>query len=279
MVKSVAIVGANGFLGKNLVDVFLKQGYAVVAVYNQSKGVLIHENLKWMKWSEFIQDQQSIEAIVYAASIIPYGFMNEYDDAMLKVNALNPFELRQLYPDVHFLYISSVSVYDNAKAPINELSPLLPKGAYAESKLAGELISRGFSRCAILRCSSIYGLGMNASTFIPRCLQQAKENGVITIYGDGSRCQNYIHVEDVAEMCLRIANQEITGEFLAVSPISIDNHAIAVAISNQCDCKVQYVGEDNSPSFFYDASESYQRLNFTPTRECLSEINNMYHAE
>jgi UDP-glucose 4-epimerase len=279
MVKSVAILGANGFLGKSLVYVFLKEGYAVVAVYNQSKGALNHENLKWMKWSEFINDHPSIEVIVYAASIIPYGFMNEHDDAMLKVNALNPFELRQLYPDVHFIYVSSVSVYAHSKEAIHESSAKSPQGAYAESKLAGELISKGFPHCAILRCSSIYGPGMNTNTFIPRCLQQAKEKGVITIYGDGTRCQNYIHVEDVAEMCLKIVAQEITGEFLAVSPISIDNHTIAAAISNQCDCKVQCVGEDNSPSFFYDASESYQRLNYTPKRECLTEINKMCHAE
>lgn len=273
MVKSVAIVGANGFLGKSLVDLFLKHGYTVVAVYNQSKGAMIQENLKWMKWSEFLDDHQSIEVIVYAASIIPYGFMNEHNDAMLKVNALNPFEVRQRYPDVHFIYVSSVSVYAHSKEAIHESSAKSPHGAYAESKLAGELISKGFSHCTILRCSSIYGPGMNTNTFIPRCLQQAKENGVITLYGDGSRCQNYIHVEDVAEMCLKIAEQEITGEFLAVSPISIDNHTIAAAISNQCDCKVQCVGEDDSPSFFYNATMTYETLNFIPQRDCITEIN------
>ena len=273
MVKSVAIVGANGFLGKSLVDLFLKHGYAVVAVYNQSKGAMIQENLKWMKWSEFLDDHQSIEVIVYAASIIPYGFMNEHNDAMLKVNALNPFEVRQRYPDVHFIYVSSVSVYAHSKEAIHENSAKSPQGAYAESKLAGELISKGFSHCTILRCSSIYGPGMNTNTFIPRCLKQAKENGVITIYGDGTRCQNYIHVEDVAQMCLKIAEQEITGEFLAVSPISIDNHTIAAAISNQCDCKVQCVGEDDSPSFFYNAIMTYETLNFTPQRDCITEIN------
>jgi nucleoside-diphosphate-sugar epimerase len=273
MVKRIAVVGANGFLGKSLVDVFLKQGYAVVAVYNQSKGALINENLIWMKWTEFLQDHPSIEVIVYAASIIPYGFMNEHDDAMLKVNALNPFELRQLYSDVHFIYISSVSVYAHSKEAIHERSAKSPQGAYAESKLAGELISKGFSHCAILRCSSIYGPGMNANTFIPRCLKQAKENGVISIYGDGTRHQNYIHVDDVAQLCLKIVEQDIHGDYLAVFPESIENIAIASAISNQYHCKIEFVGTDDSPSFFYDATKTYETLNFIPKRDSLTEIN------
>jgi nucleoside-diphosphate-sugar epimerase len=273
MVKRIAIVGANGFLGKSLVDVFLKQGYAVVAVYNQSKGALINENLIWMKWSEFIHDHPSIEVIVYAASIIPYGFMNEYDDAMLKVNALNPFELRQFYSDVHFIYVSSVSVYAHSKEPIHESSAKSPQGAYAESKLAGELISKGFSHCAILRCSSIFGPGMNTNTFIPRCQQQAKEKGVISIYGDGTRCQNYIHVDDVAQMCLKIVEKDIHGEYLAVFPESIENKAIANVIANHDRCKIQFVGTDDSPSFFYNATMTFETLNFTPQRGCLTEIN------
>ena len=40
MVKSVAIVGANGFLGKYLVAAFHQKGFSVVAVYNKSFSLL-----------------------------------------------------------------------------------------------------------------------------------------------------------------------------------------------------------------------------------------------
>jgi nucleoside-diphosphate-sugar epimerase len=279
MVKSVAIVGANGFLGKYLVAEFHQKGYSVVAVYNKSFTSEGLDQVSWISWTDFLKGDCSVDTIVYSASIIPYGTMNEKNDDMLNVNAIQVDTIHQFYPHVHFIYISSVSVYAYSQNPILENSPWRPQNAYAETKLAGELLSKKFERNAILRCSSIFGKGMKSNTFIPRCIDQAKKSGEIVLYGDGSRCQNYIHALDVASMCVLISNGAESGEHLAVAPESLDNLSIAMAIGECLSAQVQFRGEDVSPSFYYDASITYQKLNYTPEKNCLTTIKEMCHAE
>lgn len=279
MVKSIAIVGANGFLGKYLVAAFHQKGFSVVAVYNKSFSPLELDQVTWISWTDFLRGDCAVDTIVYSASIIPYGTMNEKNDEMLKVNAMQVDAIHQLYPHVHFIYISSVSVYASSPNPILENSPWRPQNVYAETKLAGELLSKNFERNAILRCSSIYGEGMKSSTFIPRCIDQAQKSGVIVLYGDGSRRQNYIHALDVANMCTLISDGSKSGEYLAVAPESLDNLSIATVIGESLSAQVQFKGEDVSPSFYYDACITYQKLNFTPEKNCLTTIKEMCHAE
>ena len=279
MVKSIAIVGANGFLGKYLVAAFHQKGFSVVAVYNKSFSPLGLDQVTWISWTDFLRGDCAVDTIVYSASIIPYGTMNEKNDEMLKVNAMHVDAIHQLYPHVHFIYISSASVYASSPNPILENSPWRPQNAYAETKLAGELLSKNFERNAILRCSSIYGEGMKSNTFIPRCIDQAQKSGVIVLYGDGSRRQNYIHALDVANMCTLISDGSKSGEYLAVAPEALDNLSIATVIGESLSAQVQFKGEDVSPSFYYDACITYQKLNFTPEKNCLTTIKEMCHAE
>lgn len=272
MVKKIAVIGSNGFLGKSLVSLLLNEGYFVIAVYNKSQYDWKNENVQSLSWTAFLDAQLNLDAIIYTASIIPYGHMDDYNDEMLLVNAINNFAIRKVYPKVHFIYISSVSVYAISKGAITENSPVLPQGAYAESKLAGELVAKGFNRSAVVRCSSIFGSGMNQSTFIPRCISQAKDDGVITLYGEGTRLQNYIHVDDVSAMCLAIIQQEKVGVFLSVAPRSFSNMEIAETLAAYYNAKINHVGTDCSPSYIYDAQFTYGALGYTPRGVVLTDI-------
>ncbi len=279
MVRRVAIIGANGFLGKYLVSSFHLFGYDVVAVYNSNFSASQTEGITWISWSNFLKGVGELDTIVYAASIIPYGKMDEKNDVMMRVNALQVNEIHQLHPDVFFVYISTVSIYASSQHSIQETSAWYPQNRYAATKLTGELLSRRFERNAILRCSSIYGKGMKPSTFIPRCIAQAKEEKVVVLYGDGSRRQNYVHASDVAQMCVLIADGLKCGEYLAVSSESIDNLSIASAIAETLSAKITFTGQDLSSSFYYDGTKTYSALNYVPRENCLATIKEMCHEE
>ena len=279
MVRSVAIIGANGFLGKYLVAAFRHAGHEVVAVYNQSYSSEAMQGVTWKSWSEFLVEEIKFDAIIYSASVIPYGAMQEQNDEMMRVNALQILEIKKRFSASHFIYISSVSIFAHGFQPINERSAWLPQNVYAETKMMGELLSRGFAQHAILRCSSIYGIGMKPHTFIPRCIAQAHQEKAIVIYGDGSRRQNYIHAFDVANMCIALVHDQICGEYLAVAPASIENLTIAQTVADCLKADIHYTGEDHSPSFEYDAHDTYQTLNYIPQKDCLLTIKEMCHAE
>src|SRR5690606_21925531 len=104
---------------------------------------------------------------------------------------------------------STVSVYEGIQDGrlIDESTPVSASTPYALSKLWGEQIVSKQRDFAILRLSSVYGAGMTPHTFIHRIIQQALDTGRITIFGRGDRLQNYIYVDDAANMLMQLSQK------------------------------------------------------------------------
>src|SRR3546814_337470 len=104
----------------------------------------------------------------------------------------------------------------------------------------------------IVRFSSIYGVGMTNHTFIPKIINAAITRNKITIFGDGSRCQNYIHVEDAANMLIALGSSPKNGLFLGTGEQSYSNLEIARIVQEFTNCKIEFTGVDNTSSFSYN---------------------------
>src|SRR3546814_4256074 len=74
----------------------------------------------------------------------------------------------------------------------------------------------------------------------------------ITIFGDGSRCQNYIHVEDAANMLIALGSSPKNGLFLGTGEQSYSNLEIARIVQEFTNCKIEFTGVDNTSSFSYN---------------------------
>lgn len=112
------------------------------------------------------------------------------------------------------IFASSSSVYDVARAsvPIAEGAPTLPRGLYAASKLAGEALLQtaaeaGGIPAVVLRPFSVYGPGPASGSrghFVAAWMEQLVSGQPLTIYGDGLQTVDLTHVDDVAQVCLRV---------------------------------------------------------------------------
>lgn len=106
--------------------------------------------------------------------------------------------------EVPIVYISTCCVYGDVVVPaVEELAPH-PTELYAQTKLAGEEIVRGYSQefdltYLILRWGTTYGPGLRGELASNLFLKRAKKDEKIKIHGDGRQTRNFIYVDDLIE--------------------------------------------------------------------------------
>lgn len=104
------------------------------------------------------------------------------------------------------VFASSSAVYGDAgDGAITEEAKLAPLSPYAESKIAGESLCKGFSgasRSAVsLRYFNVYGRlsSRPAGAVVERFISRIRSGRPPIIYGDGRQTRDFVHVDDVAE--------------------------------------------------------------------------------
>ncbi len=258
------IIGANGFLGRNLVKKALQMGWMVDCVYHTDKS-FIPNQCRSFHIDELPKLKDSYDIVFLLSAFIPYGSFNSSDERLLDVNIKIPLLILDKFKKSKIIYSSSTAVYGNHDSTIFEDSSFNNPNIYGLSKLAAESILKFHTDFQIIRFSSIYGKGMNSKTFIPKIMEEAKQNKKITLFGDGSRIQDYLYIDDAIHYLMAASKSKESGIYLGVFGKSYSNTDVAKIIQEFIkDCKINYEGEDKSPSFVYNNSLTRKLLNFTP---------------
>lgn len=102
-------------------------------------------------------------------------------------------------------FASTNAVTGPMEAPaITEKATLRPLTPYGATKAAGEMLMSAYTasfgvRCACLRLTNVYGLGMQAKdSIIARLMRVIRLGGSFEIYGDGTQVRDYVNAADVA---------------------------------------------------------------------------------
>jgi UDP-glucose 4-epimerase len=86
---------------------------------------------------------------------------------------------------------------------ITERATLKPLTPYGATKAAGEMLMSAYTasygvRCAYLRLTNVYGLGMQAKdSIVARLMRAIRTGATFEIYGDGRQVRDYVNVIDV----------------------------------------------------------------------------------
>jgi UDP-glucose 4-epimerase len=112
--------------------------------------------------------------------------------------------------------------------------PLTPYGA---SKAAAEMLMSAYSaaygvRCACLRLTNVYGLGMQAKDSIVARLMRAIRLGQgFEIYGDGEQVRDYVNVSDVSRAMLdALVNEDWQGPIVIGTGTSLSVLEVVEAV-------------------------------------------------
>ncbi len=281
MKNKALIIGANGFLAQELAQK-LSEREEVTAVYHTNIGKI---NNFFFKNQYLVSDLEKISAnfdtVYLLASFVPYGAMNSPDFRFIAANVDLVSRTVKHFSDSRLVFASSVAVYgNNSNIPLNESSDFCQPSRYGLSKIAGEAIVQNHKKFAVVRFSSLYGKNMKRCTFLPIIADAALNGKKITLLGDGSRKQDYFHVEDAANFCIAAAQNQENNVFLGVSGESISNLEAALMMKKYLpDTEIQFHGTDNSPSFVYDNNFSKNKLNFTANHHLSKSIQTLIKNE
>ncbi len=244
------VIGSRGFLGRRLVVALHERGVTVQGV---SRSPSASEDIPTCRPDELPALADDFDCVYLLAAVIPYGAMDRVTPALIASNISLPQQVVERFPSSRLVFASSVAVYgEPMTAPIGEEHPFCRPSAYGLSKALGERIVAAHENAVSLRFSSLYGVGMTAATFVPMLIRRGREEGQLVVFGDGSRRQDYLHVEDAVRMLMAAGESNRTGLFNAVQGTSATNLEVAQLVSEQLGgIPIEFDGSDDSPSFEY----------------------------
>ena len=175
MINIVSIVGASGFIGREVVDYFIENKIIVkILIDSQSKLLNFNKSDYIICYEKNSFDEDiPIEFFESDALINCFGSINGIS-SIYRNNILVPQNLiQQGFKKINkFIQISSVSVYDfeDNLDIIDENSKISPQNIYELSKAISETIILNLTekhniKCVILRASNVVGANMKNNSF------------------------------------------------------------------------------------------------------------------
>lgn len=208
--------------------------------------------------------------------IVSASITNDIDETntLFDVNVNLTKEISNHFSNSKLVYFSTVAVYDGVEeGNITEETKPSPESLYGISKLWGEKIVQYHPKFTIIRVSSMYGVGMKETTFLPRIIEDAVLKSTILLAGNGSRNQNYIHANDVAILAKKMALETDNRIQLAIASENYSNAQVAEIIKEFTDCEIVYQDSDNSRSVEYQQNTiPYSDYNLTSMKEGIKEL-------
>ncbi|MBN1800210.1 MAG: SDR family NAD(P)-dependent oxidoreductase [Candidatus Lokiarchaeota archaeon] len=266
--KSIAVTGAAGFIGSNLVDHLLEMGADVVGIDNLFNGRL--ENLESaLKSKQFrfykgdirdlnflLEVTTNIDVLFHEAAFtsVPQSILmpESCNDINVKgvLNVLNAARKNDIEK---VLFASSASVYgDTPVLPKREDMKREPKSPYGVSKMAGEAYMQVYYtvygiKTTSLRYFNVFGPRQKDSPYsgvIAIWLGKILRNENLIIFGDGENSRDFTYVKDVIKANILAAEHDAKGEIMNVScnnPISLTNLAkLMLKITDKQELKIEF---------------------------------------
>jgi UDP-glucose 4-epimerase len=205
----ILLTGANGFVGRHLLDALLKKyGHQKVVAYSRSPiaGVkcICHNGYEIQSFNFLSMGLESINIIIHAGAFTP---KNKYESNNVELANLNVHVTDSLLnanlPNLQkFIYLSTIDVYASSKI-IDEDTLLSPSNAYSKSKMRCEELVLKWSKingkiCQLLRLGHVYGPGEDLyQKIIPETMRRLRDGITLQMFGNGQQRRSYIYVQDV----------------------------------------------------------------------------------
>lgn len=267
--NNCAVIGASGFLGRSIVSKLNSSGYKVWAVYRNSRAEQPPGCIP-ISILEMLSSPLSFDVIFFAAG----SFASSHSE-LVELNCTLLTEIKSRFASARLVFVSSTSVYGKHESRIHENSAFNHPSIYGLSKLAGEFVASAANSYAIIRLTYLYGKGLDNRSFIPNMIGQAREQAKITLFGEGARAQDYLHVEDAASLCLKAMYTE-NGIFLGATGKSYSNLDVAKAVAGEIkDCTIEFTGTETGHSLYFDPGWTMRSCDWTPATDLRAVIKEM----
>ncbi|MFP5220076.1 MAG: NAD-dependent epimerase/dehydratase family protein [Actinomycetes bacterium] len=218
MTGRALVTGAGGFVGRHLVRRLVGDGWDVVGLVRPGAPDLPGATTVGID----VTDGTATTAAVRAADpdvVLHLAAARAKADAAERaattaVNTTSGLHVVEGLTDRcrAVVRLGSSTEYAESAGPMDESTPLHPRGFFGATKAAGSLLvaaaaaERGV-RAAVLRAFQVYGPDDHPGRLVPTVLRAAATGEPLQLTAAGMR-RDWVHVDDVVDACLRAATAD-----------------------------------------------------------------------
>lgn len=282
------VIGGCGFVGSHVVDQLLARNMDV-RVYDRRPEAfrapfpqIEYVTGDLADTAQIFEALSGVDAVIHLASTTVPATSNLDPVADIAGNLIPTVRLLEVMRSAgvrKIIYLSSGgTVYGVPETdPIAESHPLRPISSYGIVKVAIENYLFMEQRLhglqhVILRASNPYGPRQGHTGIqgiIGTHLWRLSRNEPIEVWGDGSIVRDFIHVEDLAQLCVRAVEANVSGCFNAGSGKGTSISQIVDTIRQTVTGDVQPLYKPGRsydvPRVVLDISKAGRELGWTPT--------------
>mgnify|MGYP003586504627 CR=1 FL=1 len=229
--EEILITGGAGFVGSNLTERYLKDGYRVTVLDSFKTGKLqnirnleksenlitIHQNIATMSDTQLDGLVKRSSLVYHLASTVGVELVDNEPKETSTDNLKGTLKLVSILEKYNkpLIFTSTSEVYGSRETgkfceddSLVIGSPKKLRWSYACSKLMQEFIIRSHKiDSIILRLFNVVGNRQTGDygMVLPRFIKNAKENKPLTIYGNGDQIRCFCHIKDCVEAVIRLS--------------------------------------------------------------------------
>lgn len=286
--KTVFVTGGTGFVGSHLVESLLKQNIRVVSTYRtidkssyfftqdlDKKTIMVNVDVNNFHEVFDVITRFDVDFVFHLAAqaLVEPAYLNPVEAISTNImGTVNVLESARLLPRIQGVVVaSSDKAYGKLKdGKYSETDALRGDHPYEVSKSAADLICNAYFKSygtpvVITRFGNIYGEGdLHFSRIIPGIMESLVTKRKLKLRSDGTFVRDYLHVKDVAEGYILLANniKKTRGE--AYNFGSNDSYSVMnliKVVESDLNMKVDYEVANTAKNEI-----PYQSLNSTKIR-------------
>ena len=226
--KRALVTGAGGFIGSHMCARLVAEGYSVIGLSRSKPKVVpaieafITCDLRFIKPTDFFFENID-EVYNFAAEVGGIGFIGDEANAAIMLRNSTLIDINVLEACRHnkvpkLFFASSACVYNVKKRFFHEGDAYVghPSNEFAWQKLFAERLYQSYAEnygmdIAIGRLFNTYGPGMTwrggrekSVAALCRKIAQAKDGGVIEVWGSGQQTRSFTYIDDCIEGIWRL---------------------------------------------------------------------------
>jgi UDP-glucose 4-epimerase len=214
---NILVTGGSGLIGMALRERLAREGIGTavtdVTRFGRHDPELVVAKLEDRAALEQLVRDRGVTHVVHCGAIS--GPMMARDDPMAIVasniqGTANLLDIARLAGVARFVFCSSISTYgDVGPGEITEATPLAPTSLYGASKVAGEMLLRGFATDhgldgVSLRIARVYGPYRRGNCILASMIRDSWAGTETVIPCEPKFPYHYIHVDDVVEAIMLV---------------------------------------------------------------------------
>jgi UDP-glucose 4-epimerase len=282
----IAVFGASGFVGRNLLDELADTDHRVLAC-DVEPFEPSHDNAEFREVD--ITDRESVDAVVSEADAVahlaahPLPASTEQPKLNADINiggSLNIMDAAREH-DVEKVFFSSASslVGEVETVPVPEDHPATPQSPYGVAKHAVEEYLEVYHQLydldyLVFRFFNVYGPYQppESGALVPVVLSRIAQDKGVFVTGDGQQTRDFIYVRDITEFIVEGLEGDVKNEVMNMGTGSetaildaINTMADVVGVDPEADRKPER--PDEIGDFYADTSKCERLFGRAPDTE------------